>query len=77
MKVIKIKRKTKEKRKTEKANQFTDFHKTQAFTERYFRTRDNSSDDDEEDEEDDDNNNKKNGKSHLTIITLLFRLVSY
>ena len=74
MKVIKIKRKTKEKRKTEKANQFTDFHKTQAFTERYFRTRDNSSDDDEED---DDNNNKKNGKSHLTIITLLFRLVSY
>ena len=74
MKVIKIKRKIKEKRKTEKANQFTDFHKTQAFTERYFRTRDNSSDDDEED---DDNNNKKNGKSHLTIITLLFRLVSY
>ena len=74
MKVIKIKRKRKEKRKTEKANQFTDFHKTQAFTERYFRTRDNSSDDDEED---DDNNNKKNGKSHLTIITLLFRLVSY
>ena len=74
MKVIKIKRKTKEKRKTEKANQFTDFHKTQAFTERYFRTRDNSSDDDEED---DDNNNKKNGKSHLTTITLLFRLVSY
>ena len=73
MKVIKIKRKIKEKRKTEKANQFTDFHKTQAFTERYFRTRDNSSDDDEED---DDNNNKKNGKSHLTIITLLFRLVS-
>ena len=72
--MIKIKRKTKEKRKTEKANQFTDFHKTQAFTERYFRTRDNSSDDDEED---DDNNNKKNGKSHLTIITLLFRLVSY
>ena len=74
MKVIKIKRKRKEKRKTEKANQFTDFHKTQAFTERYFRTRDNSSDDDEED---DDNNNKKNGKSHLTTITLLFRLVSY
>ena len=74
MKVIKIKRKIKEKRKTEKANQFTDCHKTQAFTERYFRTRDNSSDDDEED---DDNNNKKNGKSHLTIITLLFRLVSY
>ena len=74
MKVIKIKRKIKEKRKTEKANQFTDFHKTQAFTERYFRTRDNSSDDDEED---DDNNNKKNGKSHLTIITLVFRLVSY
>ena len=74
MKVIKIKRKIKEKRKTEKANQFTDFHKTQAFTERYFRTRDNSSDDDEED---DDNNNKKNGKSHLTTITLLFRLVSY
>ena len=74
MKVIKIKRKIKEKRKTEKANQFTDFHRTQAFTERYFRTRDNSSDDDEED---DDNNNKKNGKSHLTIITLLFRLVSY
>ena len=74
MKVIKIKRKIKEKRKTEKANQFTDFHKTQAFTERYFRTRDNSSDDDEDD---DDNNNKKNGKSHLTIITLLFRLVSY
>ena len=74
MKVIKIKRKIKEKRKTEKANQFTDFHKTQAFTERYFRTRDNSSDDDEED---DDKKNKNNGKSHLTIITLLFRLVSY